>query len=492
MRIPRRRFLHLGTAAAAFPLLPRPVRAEHQSRPASEPRARPLAERLAAYASALRYDDLDAATLERVKTLVIDTLGCGLGAWDERPVRACREIALSVDGPATIVGTMRRTTADLAAFANCAATRYLDFNDTYVGRFAAHPSDNIAACLAVAEAERASAQELIVAIVIAYEVNCRLVDAFDISARGWDPPVFGLPAIALAVGRLMKLTPEQLGNAVSLAINDHIPLALTRVGVLSDWKGLAAAEAARNAVFAARLARAGVTGPAPIFEGTSGLFQQVTGRADVDVGAFGGRDAEFRLHKCSIKPYPAVIYTQTAIVAAIEVAREVGALERIAAIEIATTRRGYQRTGSEPEKWSPKTRETADHSLPYITARAMFDGDITNASFAPEKFRDPVVLAFMQKIKVAEDPALTARGGTAVPTRVTAVLADGRRVAREVDHAPGFAARPMNRDQVERKFRGNVGQRWSSEQTAANLAALWTLEGADDLSALLGRFALKA
>ena len=182
MRIPRRRFLHLGTAAAAFPLLPRPVRAEHQSRPASEPRERPLAERLAAYASALRYDDLDAATLERVKTLVIDTLGCGLGAWDERPVRACREIALSVDGPATIVGTMRRTTADLAAFANCAATRYLDFNDTYVGRFAVHPSDDIAACLAVAETERASAQELITAIVIAYEVNCRLVDALDIAA----------------------------------------------------------------------------------------------------------------------------------------------------------------------------------------------------------------------------------------------------------------------------------------------------------------------
>ena len=138
-------------------------------------------------------------------------------------------------------------------------------------------------------------------------MNCRLVDAFDISARGWDPPVFGLPAIALAVGRLMKLTPEQLGNAVSLAINDHIPLALTRVGVLSDWKGLAAAEAARNAVFAARLARAGVTGPAPIFEGTSGLFQQVTGSGSIDVDSFGGRGSEFRVHRCSLKPYPAVI-----------------------------------------------------------------------------------------------------------------------------------------------------------------------------------------
>ena len=492
MTIPRRRFLHLGAAAAGLPIVSQLARAETRPpQPAAEPRERSLAERLAAYAHDLRYEDLDAATIARVKTLVIDAIGCGMGAWDERPVRACRDIALSVNGPATIIGTARRTTTDMAAFANAAAIRYLDFNDTYVGRFAAHPSDNIAACLAVAEAERASAAELIVAIVIAYEVNCRLVDAFDISARGWDPPVFGLPAVALAAGRLMKLNPEQMTHAVSLAINDHIPLALTRVGALSDWKGLAAAEAGRNAVFAARLAQAGLTGPAPIFEGASGLFQQVTGPGNIDVGSFGGRDNQFRLHKCSLKPYPAVIYTQTAIVAAIEVAREAGALDRIAALEIATTRRGYQRTGSEPEKWSPKTRETADHSLPYITARAMFDGDVTGESFEPGKFRDPAVLAFMQKIKVAEDPALTARGGGAVPTRVTAILADGRRISREVDHAPGFAERPMTKAELERKFRGNVGRRWPEEQTAAVLAALWALEQTNDLSALLGALALK-
>src|SRR6185436_20859820 len=106
----------------------------------------------------------------------------------------------------------------------------------------------------------------------------------------WDPPVLGLPAVALAAGRLMKLDPDQLTHAVNLAINDHIPMAQTRVGALSNWKGLAAAEAGRNAVFAARLARAGITGPAPIFEGTSGLFQQVTGPGSVDVAAFGGRD----------------------------------------------------------------------------------------------------------------------------------------------------------------------------------------------------------
>ena len=492
MKIPRRRFLRLGAGAAALPIISQVARAENQpSQPESSAREQPLAQRLAAYAHRLRYEDLDAATIERVKTHVIDTIGCGLCAWDERPVRICRDIALSANGPATIIGTHRQATIDMAAFANGAAFRYLDFNDSYVVKFAVHPSDNIAACLAVAEAERASAKELITAIVIGYEVNCRLVDSFDISKRGWDPTVFGLPAVALAAGRLMRLGPDQLTQAVNLAINDHIPLAQTRVGELSDWKGLSVAEAGRNAVFAARLARAGLTGPAPIFEGSSGVFQQVTGSASVDVDAFGGHDVPFRIHKCSLKPYPAVIYTQTAIVAGIEVAKEVGALDRIAAIEIATTSRGYQRTGSEPEKWSPDTRETADHSLPYVTARAMFDGDITNASFAPEKFREPAILAFMQKIKVAEDPALTARGGGAVPTRVTAILADGQRVAREVDHAPGFAERPMNRANVERKFRGNVGKRWPQEQTTAVLAALWALEQTNNVSALLGKLAIK-
>src|SRR5262249_56753987 len=163
MKFPRRRFLHLAAGAAALPMASRMARAEDRpTPPSSEPRERPLAERLAAYAHGLRYDDLDAATIERVKTHVIDTMGCGIGALDERAVRICRELALSVAGPATIIGTHRRTTPDLAAFANGAATRYLDFNDTYVGRVAVHPSDNIAAALAVAEAERASVRDLII------------------------------------------------------------------------------------------------------------------------------------------------------------------------------------------------------------------------------------------------------------------------------------------------------------------------------------------
>ena len=161
MKIPRRRFLRLAAGAAALPAIPTIAATVVRAQPAparAKQTTPPLAERLAGYADRLRYDDLDAATIERVKSHLIDTLGCGIAAFDERPVRICRDIALAPPGGvSTIIGTDRRTTPDLAAFANGAAFRYYDLNDVYVGRFAGHPSDHIAACLAVAEAERASA-----------------------------------------------------------------------------------------------------------------------------------------------------------------------------------------------------------------------------------------------------------------------------------------------------------------------------------------------
>jgi 2-methylcitrate dehydratase len=473
----RRSVLRLAAAAAAWPLS---SRAEGAS----------LAEKLAAYAAGLRYDDLDAATIERVKVLLVDTLGCGLAAFDDAAVRICREVALAPGGgPSTVIGTDRRTTPDLAAFANGAAFRNLDLNDIYVppraGGQGAHPSDHIAACLAVAEAERASAKDLMVAIVLAYEINCRLADAVDLGARGWDPPVLSLPAVALAAGKLMRLSPDRLVQAVNLAVNDHIPLGQTRAGALSHWKGLADAEANRNAVFATRLARAGLTGPAPIFEGRWGFFKLVAGAGDLDVGAFGGREREFRIHRVGMKPYPVVVHAQTSVLAGIGLAREVGDLDRIARIEIATTRRGFQMAGSEPEKWTPRTRETADHSLPYIAARAMLDGDVNLKSYAPDKLGDPKILALMAKISVTPDPGFDGFSG-APPVRMTAILHDGSRIVRQVDNVPGFPGQPMTRADVERKFRGNVEGRLSAQRTDDVLRAVWALERAGDLAALLG------
>jgi 2-methylcitrate dehydratase len=463
--------------------------ARAQSKPASPA---PLAERLAGYAHGLRYDDLDDATVERVKAHIIDSIGCGLAAFDEKPVRICRDVVLaSGGGGATVIGAKRRVAPDLATFANGAAFRYLDLNDAYVGRITGHPSDDIAACLAVAEAERSTAAELIVAIVLAYEINCRLIDAFDVTlgTSGWDVPVLSLPAVALAAGKLMKLSPESLAQAIGIALNDHIAMGQTRTQTLSDWKGIADAEAGRNAVFAAMLARGGLTGPAPIFEGRFGLFNNVTGPAEVDVGAFGRRGVPFRIHQCGMKAYPAHISAQTAVPAAVALAKEIGNLDRVTAIEIGTTRRGFQMAGSGEEKWAPENKETADHSLPYIAARTMFDGGLDNDSYAPDKLRDARILAFMRKIVVKEDPAFATLTMNVPPTRLTATLDDGRRITRLVDSMPSFAGQPATRPDVERKFRSNVGKRWPRERTDAVLQALWALDRTDDLPALLGQLA---
>jgi 2-methylcitrate dehydratase len=217
----------------------------------------------------------------------------------------------------------------------------------------------------------------------------------------------------------------------------------------------------------------------------------VSGPVTIDVDAFAGPGVPFKVTQCNMKAYPAVVYAQTAITAGIEVAREVGELHRIAAIEIATTSRGYQAAGSEAEKWAPQNRATADHSLPYTVAWAMADGEVTNATYAPAKLHDPAILAFMRKIKVHEDPALTARMGAAVPTRLTAILEDGRRVTREIDAVPGFAGMPMGRADVERKFRGNVRDRWPPERIDATLQALWRLDNVADISQLLAGLAVR-
>jgi 2-methylcitrate dehydratase len=483
--IPRRTLL-AGMVATGLTALARGAEEPHSAKPLSSDV--PLADRLAAYAARLSYGDIDAATLEAVKVLVVDSIGCAVAAFDERPVQICRAIAAAPGGgPATIIGAGRRTTPDLAAFANAAAIRYYDLNDVYVSRQASHPSDAIAACFAVAEAEKASTKDLVVAMVLAYEIECRLVDAFDLSARRFDATVFTLPTAALAAGKLMKLDRERLTQAVNIAVNDHVPLAQTRTQTLSDWKGIADANAVRNGVFAALLARGGMTGPAPVFEGHSGFFQSVTKPVTVDTGAFGGAGRPFRIGAVGLKAYPAQVYTQTAIVAATAVAKEIGTLDRIASIDIATTNRGYVMAGSEPEKWAPDTRDTADHSLPYIVARAMFDGDITNDSYAPSRLRDPRILAFMKKIAVKEDPAFATPRGNAPSTRITATLDDGRQIVRQIDDMPGFPGKPMERADAERKFRGNVGRRWPAERMRAALDALWALEAADDVTGVLGK-----
>jgi 2-methylcitrate dehydratase len=478
-----RRVLIVALAGAAAA----PAWAQTGPAPAkSESKGPPLARRLADYAAALRMSDLDSQTVERAKVHLLDSLGCGIAAFKEGTVSAVRDLAFANGGDAaTIIGTKRRATLEWATFANGAAIRADDVNDVYVGRGTGHPSDNIAACLAAAEAAGAPGAELLAAIVLAYEVEARFLDAAYPDSRGWDHPTFALVSGALGAGRLMKLPPEKLTEAVNLSLSGHLAMNQTRLGALSNWKGLAGPEAARSAVFAAQLARAGVTGPSPIFEGEAGFFKQVSGALDIDVAKFGAKGKRFRIHDCFIKSYPAQAQTQTAIPAAAKAAKAAGDLSRIRAIAVKSTHLGWLMAGSMPERWTPTTSETADHSLPYIVARAMLDGTITTESYAPEKLRDPKAADLRKLITVSEDAGMTALVPKQSPNSVTLTLDDGRVIAERVDDLPGFAGRPMQRADAEEKFARNAKALLKPGQIPRISDAVWNLDRADSVGSLI-------
>src|SRR6266550_3975779 len=274
-----------------------------------------LAERLAEYSASLTYGDLGGQVVIEAKKRLLDTLGCALGALGERPVKVVTRLATEANrgGAATILGTRTKTTPDMATFVSGLMIRYFDFNDTYLSKEPGHPSDNVSACLAAAEVEGRSGKDLLLAMVLAYELQCRLCDAASLRVRGWDHVCYGLVSSVLAAGKLMALSRGELSQAVNISLNSHLAMRQVRAGALSEWKGFSFANAARNAVFSAVLAREGISGPSPIFEGERGFFRQVSGPFGLDTGRFGGRNGgRFKLGETFIKFYPAEYHAQSA------------------------------------------------------------------------------------------------------------------------------------------------------------------------------------
>lgn len=468
---------------------------------------RHLAERLADYAAGLSYDDLPAEVVREVKRRVIDSIGCALGAFAADPCVAARGAAgeLGRQPASTIIGTGVRTSPDLATMANGVAVRYLDYNDTYLSLEPAHPSDNIAAALAVAEAEGRGGRDLIAAIVLAYEVQCRLADAASIRARGWDHVTYGAFSTALAAGRLMGLGPDRLAQAVNLAGVTSPALRQTRAGELSMWKGAAFANSARNGVFAAYLARHGMTGPAPIFEGEMGFFQQVSGPFELPLlagedGAPPGGPASagpasaghasdghggFKIMESFLKRFPAEYHSQAGIEAALELRGRGVAAADVEEITILTFLVAVEIIAKDPEKWRPKTRETADHSLPYCVAAALTDGTISPAQFAPARIDDPSLQSLIGRVRVIEDPALTAQYPDGIPTILDVTLKSGARHSVRVDYPRGHYGNPMTDQEVEEKFRLQTQGLLAGDQQAEVLARAWELDRLNDVRALL-------
>lgn len=454
-----------------------------------------LSQRLAQYAAGLTFDRIPEDVIAGAKLRVMDSLGCAVAAFHADASQVARRVARGLGGnpQAEVVGEGFRTSADLAAFANGVMIRYLDGNDTYLSKEACHPSDNLAAVLAAAQAEGKGGRELLEGLVVSYEVLARLADASSIRDRGWDHVTYGAISAAAGVARVLGLDAATAREALALAATPNIALRQTRVGQLSMWKGAAFANAARNGLFAAYLARAGMTGPEEVFDGYRGFIRQVSG--PLELPPFGGEGGRFKLLDTDIKHFPAEYHSQAAIEATLAVRErmqadglDVAAVERVV---VRTFKVAVEIIGGEPEKWHPTTRETADHSMPYLVAVALTDGDVTAASFDPERVRDPELHALIQRIEVVEEPALTARYPDFIPTEVE-VTAAGRAYWERVDAPLGHHHNPMDQAAVEAKFLTLTRPYLPEERAQAFFRAVARLEALEDLHELLEPLRIEA
>jgi 2-methylcitrate dehydratase len=451
-----------------------------------------LAQRLATYATRLRFEEIPSAAIHEVKRRLIDSFGTAVGAMPSDAFAAARQCALRVSSKpaATLLGG-GESGVEWATFVNGMLIRYLDFNDTYLSKEPAHPSDNLAPVLAVGEAVGASGRDILTAAVLAYEIQCRLCDACSLRKQGVDHVTYGAISSAIAASKLMKLDVARTVHAIGLAGVCNVALRQTRSGELSMWKGCAFANAARNGVFAATLAAAGMTGPAPIFEGDLGFMKLVTREpfAVAPMGSEYDADEPFMITRTYIKFWPAEYHSQSAIDAALQLRQQIGDVNQIKSVDIYTFEASYNIIGKYAEAWAPKTRETADHSLPYCTAVALLDGDVTLRQFDPERFTAADILQLLTKVKVHLDDALTPRYPRGIPNRIVVTLNDGRAFTKEVEFPRGHAGNPMTDAEVEAKFRALVQPTYGKDAADAVLAKCWEFEkltSARDVLALLG------
>lgn len=442
-----------------------------------------MIEQLAKYAVGLRYKDLTPEAVHECKRRLIDTLGCLAGGFGARPSDIARTLARRGRGDpsARILGTQEHSTPELAAFANGVMMRYLDFNDAYFGKSAGHPSDIFAAVLAAADAVHADGRSAITASALAYDIFCNLSESVP-REQGWDHPVFGVIANAIGAAKLLGLSHEKMGNAIALAVIPNMALEQTRTGELSMWKGCAAANAARNGVFAAQLAQEGLSGPAQAIEGKWGLWHPL---GKFRWQPFGGRGGPFRVTQTHIKYFPAVVHAQTPITVALELHGKVRP-EEIEAIAIETYWVAERYVDRNNALWHPATRETADHSIPYCVAAALLDGGISAESFTEARIRDRRLTALIARMTMRENPDFSRVHPNEWPCRIELALRGGKRRTAEARYFKGHAQRPLSDEEIELKFRALAESVLGKKRADAVLEKAWRLEKLADIGELLG------
>jgi 2-methylcitrate dehydratase len=411
-------------------------------------------ERLAQFAVSATYDDLSETAREQLKIRILDALGCGIGAIESEPTQIIRKniAEFDTDGKCTLLAG-GRACPEHAAFYNGAAVRYLDFNDSYLAKGeTCHPSDNLAPILAAAEYTCANGRDLMTALAVSYQVQCRLSDVAPVRAAGFDHTVQGAYAVAAGVARLLGLETGKAANAIAISGTALNALRVTRTGKLSHWKGLAYPHMAACSTAIVFLARLGITGPLEVIEGEKGLMDAITGLFEID----WSREDLDRVKRTVLKKYNAEIHSQTAIEGVLELKqRHHFHADEVEEINLETFDVAYHIIGggAEGDKTADiTTKEQADHSLPYILAVAVLDDTVMPEQYQRDRIRRSDVQDLLRRVTVKPNPSYSERFPNEMPCRIGIRLRDGRTLAKEMRDYPGFFTHPLTWDMAFAKF----------------------------------------
>ncbi len=446
-------------------------------------------EELASFVVRSSYDDISPAARQGLKVHILDALGCAIAAVDGEPVQLIHAQLQDFGGtPHCTLIAGSRTAPDRAAFYNSALVRYLDFNDSYLAKGeTCHPSDNLGAVLAAAEYAHRDGKELLTALAAAYQVQCRLSDVAPVRAKGFDHTVQGAYAVAAGVARALGLNERETAHALAVSGTAFNALRVTRTGELSHWKGLAYPNLAFGCTHAAFLAMRGITGPLAVFEGNKGFMETIAGPFQLD---WSKEDLE-RVRRTIVKKYNAEIHSQSALEGILELQQMHGLKpEEIDRIEIETFDVAHNIIGGgeEGDKSVVRTKEEADHSLPYLAAVAILDGRVTPEQFLPVRIQRDDAQQLLQKVSVRPKQAYSDRFPEWMPCRIAIALRDGQTLIKEKEDYEGFHTRPMPWAIVLQKFERlaaphtDSGLRGAIAEAVANLESIPTTELTELLS----------
>ncbi|MCX7521385.1 MmgE/PrpD family protein [Microbacterium sp. STN6] len=445
---------------------------------------------LARFVGGASFDDLSADAVAQLKIRVLDTLGVAIGALDAEPIIAIRTLVDDLGGApqAAMIGG-GKTSIDRAAFVNVSLSRYLDFMDAYLAKGeTCHPSDNLGAVLAASESVGGTGREFLTALAVAYQVQARLSDVAPVRAKGFDHTVQGAYASAAGVAKALRLTEAQTANAIAISGTANNALRVTRTGNLSNWKGLAYPNTAKEGTFAALLASRGITGPELVFEGNKGFKDSIAGPFEID---WSTEDLE-RVNMTIVKKHNAEIHSQSALDAAMDIRSQPGfdaALVQTVRLRTFDVAYSIIGGGEEGDKHSVRTKEEADHSLPYLLAAALLDGRVTPRSFAPERIRAEDIQRLLAVVEVRPDDGFSARFPAEMPASLEVILSDGTVLHSTQNSYEGFHTDPMSWNVARAKFDAVAG-RFADPQLREEIAAV--VRDLDhhtvrDLCQLLGR-----